>query len=494
MMNGALDTIRNRCSNVTAFERHYDEIIRRVVQVLRAGVAEFDRYLLEELETAPDPTACLVHFQRFLDTSFSERNILSDFTRYPVLLHTFIRLTGYSAFLADVLVRDAELFRWLTASDTLQRSIRKDEIELEIERARALFETKRSRDRALRRIHRRNFLRIAARDILGKSDLRGTVASLTILAESFIAAALEETLPELASRFKFHPDCPFVVMGLGKLGGRELNYSSDIDLICIYDDCGRNSSEKHQEFFSALVQGMVRFLSGHDVEGFMYRVDLRLRPEGGAGLPAISLSAAMAYYESRGSFWERQMLIKARPVAGDQSLGERFLELVKPFIYPRTRLDLPGEVFERIHADRQKSLSGESNVKHRRGGIRDIEFLVQALQLEHGSSEPSVRCTGTMPALNALMKAGYLSENDGTILRDAYTYLRKVEHLLQLERNVQTHELPASPSERVVFARKLGLENWSELQSRLEQLCDSVAMIQGRIFAHEKTGTGWGSF
>lgn len=494
MMMSVLDTIRDRCSDDTVFERHYEDVLRRVVPFLGAEVAEFDHNLLEELATAPDPIACLVHLRRFLDTSFSARNIISDFTRYPALLRTFIRLTGYSSFLADLLVRDAELFRWLTTSGTLRRSIVKHEIEEEIKRARALFESRRSRDRALRRIHRRNFLRIAARDILGESDLHGTVTSLTMLAESFIDAAIEETLPDLAARFEFRPECPFVVMGLGKLGGAELNYSSDIDLICLYDNEERTSLERHQEFFSALVQDMVRFLSGHDIEGFLYRVDLRLRPEGGAGLPAISLPAAMAYYESRGSFWERQMLIKARPVAGDRGLGERFLELIRPFVYPRSNMESPGELFERIHADRRKSLSGEENVKHRRGGIRDIEFLVQALQMLHGPTNPSVRCTGTIPALDALVKEGYLSEDDGVVLRGAYTYLRKVEHLLQLERNVQTYDLPSSRSKRISFVRKLGLEDWRAFQSHMERLCEKVSVIQHRVFARGKTATGWGSF
>jgi glutamate-ammonia-ligase adenylyltransferase len=233
---------------------------------------------------------------------------------------------------------------------------------------------------------------------------------LSDLADVLIEAGLASVTETLSGKLGVSPSTPYVVLGLGKLGGRELNYSSDVDLICVYGEDGEEQDPDGKpvsrlEFFHQLTERLVQSLSVATGEGHLYRVDMRLRPEGGAGPLARSLASTLTYYESRGELWERQMLIKARVVAGDPGFGADLLARLEPFVYPRTLFQHPSHYVARIKAKIESVVGDELNVKLMPGGIRDIEFSVQVLQLLHGGRDRSLRAANTLEALQRLADA-----------------------------------------------------------------------------------------
>jgi len=255
----------------------------------------------------------------------------------------------------------------------------------------------------------------------------------------------------------------FVVLGLGKLGGVELNYSSDIDLIFLYDADGETDGKRratNAEFFDRVARELVTMLTESTELGIAYRVDLRLRPEGERGPIALSMPSALQYYDLRGRTWERQAYIKARPVAGDQALGREFLDRLGPWIYRRylSRADISGikALKRRIEQRTRGEGSHARDVKTGHGGIRDIEFVIQFLQLLNGGDLPAVRTGNTLEAIVRLESVGCLNNQERTILEQNYSFLRKVEHRLQILFDLQTHLLPEQPDELRKLALRLG--------------------------------------
>jgi len=320
--------------------------------------------------------------------------------------------------------------------------------------------------RALRRLAAAEMYRIGARDLLGLASLDETVTALTQLADVSIGIALDHSRLLLvrqggdAKGVDGHP-LGFVVLGMGKLGGGELNFSSDVDLVYMYesDEIGEGSRPA-REFFTHLASAVTRAVGETTSDGVVFRVDLRLRPEGVNGLPVNPVEVALDYYEGWGDTWERGALAKARPVAGDVALGNRFLAALEPFIYRRhldydTVEDLRG-MKDRIDAELALLKPGTRNVKIGRGGIRELEFVVQVLQLIHGGHVPAVRGAGTRRAIDALEAEGLLSSGEAVEMREAYLFLRNVEHAVQVEEKRQTQTLPQRPEGLRTLARRLG--------------------------------------
>ncbi len=283
----------------------------------------------------------------------------------------------------------------------------------------------------------------------GLDTFHDTVRVTTELAESALAASLLHHQPILEQGFGAPSDPRFVVLGMGKLGGRELNLSSDIDIFCVFAKDGETVGPRirdHGEFFTRLTQQMAKSLDQQTADGFVARVDQRLRPWGSAGQLAIPVVACEDYYEVHGREWERFALLKARPVAGDLALGDTLLRDLKPFMY-RKYLDFG--VFESIRDLKSKievevRRSGkETNVKVGRGGIREIEFIVQSMQLLRGGQIPALQVTGFLPALDALIREQIVAQTDGDWLRHDYLWLRHVEHVIQAMDDQQTQALPA---------------------------------------------------
>jgi [glutamine synthetase] adenylyltransferase / [glutamine synthetase]-adenylyl-L-tyrosine phosphorylase len=348
---------------------------------------------------------------------------------------------------------------------------------------------------ALRVILQSEKLRIATRELLPRSlhgaDVDATAQEIADLAEASIEVALAEATTHARARWgapRTEAGAPstFVVLGMGKLGGRELNAGSDIDLIYFYDtdegsavppDGGEPLSL--HEYWSRVARRLTANLDAATAEGAAWRVDLRLRPEGSRGPVANSLPAAERYYETFGRLWERAALLRARPVAGDLELGRAVLEELTPFVYAR-HVDphLASEIIKLAERARAELSDDPAlDLKLGPGGIRDAELFVQSLQLIWGGKEPRVRATGTLDALRRLRGRGLVTDREGREVADAYVLFRRLEHRIQWATGLQTHSLPIDPAERLRLARSLGYSQSEDLDVDVERARKKVSAL-----------------
>ena len=354
---------------------------------------------------------------------------------------------------------------------------------------------------ALLRRHRASAsARLAWRDIHGLDDVDATLAGSTGLADDCLRLALGALEADFAARHghvRGRDGVPqrLVVFALGKLGGGELNFSSDVDLVYGYEEDGESDGPRPlaaEQYYGRLGQQLAKLLDESTAEGFSHRVDLRLRPFGNAGRVAWSFAAMESYYQREGRDWERYAWQKARPVAGDLAAGERFLQALRPFVYRRYldygALDGLREMKSAIAAEvARKDLADD--VKRGPGGIREIEFLVQALQLIRGGREPALRERGLQRSLQALVQAGHIDAAAGEALAGAYRFLRAVENRLQMLRDAQVHALPVDPLDRARIAAGLGFEDWDALRAALDAQRTLVAAEFGALLApRRRTG------
>jgi glutamate-ammonia-ligase adenylyltransferase len=342
---------------------------------------------------------------------------------------------------------------------------------------------------ALRRAKRVTALVTGIADTGGIWPLERVTGALSDLAETALRAAIRHLFRVAHDSGKLRlpdPDdpetgCGFTALAMGKLGARELNYSSDIDVILIYDRHapayrGRMEPDAVGPFTARLARDLVGLMQDRDVDGYVFRTDLRLRPDPAATPPAVSLESALTYYESLALNWERAAMIKVRPVAGDLDLGARFLDAIRPFVW-RRGLDFAAvadihAMKRRIDANKRPSASGsrdpvreiaERDVKLGPGGIREIEFLTQTLQLVWGGRDPTLRVVATFPALDALVASGHLTAAARDDLKTAYTFLRRVEHVLQMINDRQTHAFPKAGPELDRVAAFLRFDSAADL-------------------------------
>lgn len=471
--------VRARCADPARCTQLFRALLLRCAGLLRSGVAVMETLLDRELAELPDPERALVHLDRFVEASFNPTTVVEDLLRTPALLRDFFRLVTSSRWLADTMVRDASLFRWLLTTEVLRQEPTAAAMHEQVAAVLRRFSAGTQRRNALRRLQRRELLRIAAADVLGIKDMRTVLAELSALADAVVSGAWEEACSATARRSGEDITVPVAILALGKLGGQELNYSSDIDLMFVHGAADEATGQR----VIAAVKEFVRILTEVTPEGILYRTDLRLRPDGGVGALSLSLPATLAYYESRGALWERQMLLRARPCAGDLRFGRDVLQALAPFIYPRTVQQLPSEIGRDVQRRLAERFVFEDNVKHMRGGIRQIEFSLQVLQLLHAPRLPELRTPSTLRSIDALAAASLLSLEEEALLRDAYLFHRRVEHALQLEAFEQTHTLPRDDDERRRLAWQLGFPGIASFTRRLEDTRTSVQRICGGMLS-----------
>jgi [glutamine synthetase] adenylyltransferase / [glutamine synthetase]-adenylyl-L-tyrosine phosphorylase len=384
------------------------------------------------------------------------REVLADET----VLRTAVPLLGLSMAAADLLVAHPEEIASL--ADVRRRSA--EELASELEHDVAVFGV----TDGLRRFRRRAMLRVAAADLGGRA-FEGVVGEISDVAGTCLARAWAETC-----------DARTAVIAMGKLGGVELNYASDVDLLFAHDDeVDHGAAERG-------VAGLIALLAEPTAEGIALRVDPTLRPGGRAGALSRTVAGMREYYSGAAATWERQALIKARPVAGDPSLGRAFVAAVTPFVYPA---ELPASTIDevrrvKVRLEEYVRALGKSAVEVKRGhgGIRDVEFAVQLLQIVHGRRDERLRDPSTLGALRALAAEGYVAEPDAEALADAYRFLRTLEHRLQIVRDLQTHELPTDRAARTTIARSLGLDGADALLAEYERRTALVRHLHERLF------------
>ena len=347
--------------------------------------------------------------------------------------------------------------------------------------------------RALRFWKGREMTRIALREIAGAATLEETTLELSQLAEICVREVYTYWDCELRSR-RGGPDTPFAILGLGKLGGRELNHSSDIDVIFVYGEEGQVSPNlTYHEWFNQLGAKIIETFAAHDPAGALFRIDLRLRPEGTAGPLARSIDSMENYYAGFGETWERLALIKARGIAGSRELAYEFLRQHQPFIFPKspTRdvLEEIGNIKRRIERDIVGHENIGRDVKLGAGGIREIEFVVQALQLLHGARHAFLQETSTLKVLPVLADLELLPHQEARTLEDAYRFLRAVEHRLQIEAEQQTHTVPENSEALRRLARSLGFSTAKEFNAALRDHMQKVRAIFRRVISSPTAAT-----
>jgi glutamate-ammonia-ligase adenylyltransferase len=433
----------------------------------RRALADILKELLDNASQSADPDQAINYFERFVRAAANKIHLFSYLRDSPRTLEILAKTFGGSPYMAEILIRDPHYLYWVTDPQILCAVRKKREIERELIRALRTLADERKRLDYLRILKRRETLRIGVRDLLRLCSVEETLADLSTLAEALISAAHWIC----SSALRRECGVPrkafggFTILAMGKLGGGELNFSSDVDLIYLYasdqEEVGEDGETiSASEYFRRLCQKVTVALSEFTGEGYVYRVDLRLRPEGKAGNIAYSLDGFERYYQSRGETWERLALLKAWPVAGDRALGRRFLEMSRPFIYDRPfdlkALEEVRGIKRRIDQQMVIRQQRSRNVKLGAGGIREIELIAQTLQVCHGARTPQIRGRNTMKALGALRDQSLISAEECETLTRAYVFLRDVENKLQMVNDAQTHSLPVDGQELAACARRLG--------------------------------------
>ena len=392
------------------------------------------------------------------------------------LIEPLALLFQASEFLPRLLAARPGLLTWLAGSRTLEREKPAEVYYREADAAvRRVRGDRQELYRRLRRYKYRELLRLMYRDAVGRAPMDALGREMSHLATAIIRAALGPLRDNLDERYGAPEPRGFCVFGLGKLGAEDLNFSSDVDLVYLYradgyTTGGAQGSLTNVQFYTKLAETLTQALSAVEPEGFCFRVDLNLRPQGRSGAIILSLAATLGYYETFGRPWERAALLKARPIAGDEVLGRELLDALSPFIWRRS-LDL-AVVKELKDLKAQIDLRGKAsaaNVKLGPGGIREIEFFANALQLLRGGKQPSLRERHTVRALRKLESEGVISSTDADALEEAYLFLRRVENRLQMVEERQTHALPTADRERSRLARSLGFEDWPAFERELSR-------------------------
>ncbi|MBI4907146.1 MAG: glutamine-synthetase adenylyltransferase [Acidobacteria bacterium] len=421
------------------------------------------------LQTCADPDAAVLQLSRMASEKHSE---LTRIVEHPALLVPLLTVFSQSRFLSDEILEHPDWLPQTVLGGDFDSLLSMEEMEGRLEAFLMIHGAGVPSALHLAQFRRLQLLRILLRDVTGRASLAETTEEISNLADAVLNVSYHHIFDELTRRYGVprlassgEPRrCEYSVIALGKLGGRELNYSSDIDLMFVYAGAGETDGERsisNGEFFKRLANLHTELLSTYTSEGMCYRVDLRLRPDGKLGELVMSLDAARKYYQNRARDWELQMLIKARVAAGEPEPGKALLEYVEPMIYTSTTdftaVEAVSATRVRIQEKLQerKAAGKETDVKLAQGGIRDIEFLVQCLQRLHGGREPWVRHGGTMLALFRLRDKNLLSDLESQTLISAYAFLRHLEHRLQFEDDRQIHTLPQDREQLEVLARRM---------------------------------------
>ncbi|CBL46045.1 Glutamate-ammonia-ligase adenylyltransferase [gamma proteobacterium HdN1] len=392
-----------------------------------------------------------------------------------------------SDYAAERIQRHPQQFLELAESDRLERSLDAGELVAQLQSALLGATDDRELMRNMRLFRHEQMLRILWRDINHLASLQEVMQDLSELADASINEALAFLYPQLTATVGTPLDengqpMPMVVFAMGKHGARELNLSSDIDLMFAFSHDGETQrkprSITHQEFFIRLGQKLIRVLSEITADGFVFRVDMRLRPYGDVGALAMPFRAMEIYYEKQGREWERYAMIKARSVTRDNGDGVRLLAWLRPFVYRRYVDFGVIESLREMKGMIQREVlrrGNDENIKTGHGGIREIEFIVQALQLIRGGREPQLRITQTLLVMSHIRMLGILPDAMVDSLHDAYVFLRETEHRIQAQKDQQTQRLPDNPSAGARLAWSMGFEEWESFYQRLQEVREQVS-------------------
>ena len=426
--------------------------------------------------------------------------------KQPALLADVLALAAWSPLLATTIEQNPEYLSWLSRERAEPRVRTADEFKESLARF-ALTNSALNPQVVLARFRRRELLRTYLHDIRRSQTLVETMEELSNLADAILDYALSLARQDLDNRYGLprrvddrgrSATAEFCVIALGKLGSMELNYASDIDLVFLYSDDGTTSGTgqrgevSNREYFVKLSETIARLVGQSGGEGAAYRVDLRLRPHGRDGALACSLQEAVRYYTQTAQDWERQALIRSRAAVGSAELFSRFKAAVTPAIF-RPDVSVSGALasvrLAKQKIDRKVEKKSGFNVKLGRGGIREIEFIAQALQLAHGGRDDWLRVSHTLVSLGRLADRHFITQTERSDLSDAYYFLRCLEHRLQMEHGLQTHTVPENEDSQALVARRMGFAGAEDFAAALKTHTTNVRNAYDRLFAEAEEAT-----
>lgn len=442
--------------------------------------------------------------RRFLD-QFGEKNPsqINKLLKNEGLLSDTLTLVSFSPLLATTILQTPKYLWWLNRHRTDSKIRDKEELLESLARF-SMTNSTIEPQILLARFRRRELLRIFLHDIRGLATIAEITEEISNLADAILEYALSLAKQELDNRYgtPLETDnkgraksAEFCIVSLGKLGSKELNYSSDIDLLFIYSADGKTSGQgakgevTNREYFVKLAEFVAKLVGQQTGEGAAYRVDLRLRPHGRIGALALSVKDTIRYYQTEAQNWERQVLIRSRASAGEAGLYKNFFAKTEDFIFSKD--ETVENALENVRLSKEKiNLEKSSDkgfdVKLGTGGIREIEFIAQALQLAYGGHDEWLRVSHTLKSLSRLSDRNLLRENELTELFDAYEFLRRLEHFLQMENGLQTHLVPDDAERRLLFARRMNFAGLSDFNEALKFYTANVNRIFTRIFSTQK--------
>ncbi len=443
--------------------------------------------VLADLLQTPDPAGALVSLFRYIEATGGPNALLNTVVGGKPIREILAAVFGASQYMSDIIIRNPGYLYWLLEKQTWDLEDTKDTYLYELRSDAANFQSTEGKLNAVRRFQRRALLKIGVHDLLGLRTIEQTTLGLSRLAHAITDGLLEvirEQTPDLE-----RDKAGFAVLALGKLGGKELNYSSDIDLIYVCDDADDETIERYRK----LAEELTSALSEVTAEGYLYRVDLRLRPDGHAGPLVNPTSAMMVYYENRGRPWEFQAMLKARVIAGDVMLGEGILRAIAGLVFGPSQSYSPLETIALMRQRIRENISTRDrafNIKLMEGGIRDIEFMVQALQLMHGGKHLDLRSTNTVNGIETAHQKKLLKKIEKKTLLDAYRFFRLVEHRLQMMHQIKTHSIPESNEEIGLLAKRaslgpLGRFTTDRFLSTLTKHITKIRLLSDSFFGQE---------
>ena len=441
------------------------------------------------LRRSGDADMALNNWDRFTEQVTDRGAFFRELLEQPRRLEVMISIFAGSQFLSDTLIRTPAFLEWISDPEVITAVRSEADFRAELDTTLSTLPDRTERLNALRRFRRREMLRIGTRDICLAGEFDAVVGEISALARAIVDASVsfhQAGSEETAATGRW------CVLAFGKLGGRELNYSSDIDLLAIYEP---NSGVKEQEQRVArMFRHVVRDLTDFTVEGQAYRVDLRLRPWGNAGRLVYSIPTLERYYAAEAALWELQALIKLSPVAGDLDLGWRFLEALRPVFSRRVEQAGISAIRGTVRQLRARAVEEHdampaetgtvvgTDIKNGEGGIRDVEFLVQALQLQHHRLAPEILTGNTLSALRRMEEAGILAAEQVETLSQDYLFLRRIEHFLQVYDDQQLHAIPAEPAAQAKLTRVV-LGDGATVDALLQHIGETLARVRSHYLS-----------
>lgn len=483
------------CFRETASAARYEKMLRTLPARAASELPQF-------LACSANVDQAVLQMEGLLQRHQTEAT--AAFESSSLALRACVALFGSSQWLGQTLLQNPDLLQLFARPMGLEPERRIEDFREQFARFRL-----RSHESALpvllARFKRREYVRIFTRELLGLASVSEITGEISALSDVMIERALEHCESELRRQYQGWPQlrsergrvypARFAVLALGKLGGNELNYSSDVDLLYLYDDAedaGAIVVTAH-EFFTRLAQELTAVLSSVSADGQVFRVDLRLRPQGASGEMVAGCAQALRYYRSTARDWELQALLKLRVSAGDATLAGEFVEQAQELIYCKelslSAIQTAAESMEKIKRAARRQSAGDVDVKNGVGGLREIEFVAQCLQRVHGRGEPWLRSSGTLFALQKLHDKGHIGDAEFRELGATYVLLRTIEHRLQCRQGVQAHRLPKAADEQEALLRSLGAEEAASVE-KLRQIMQSASGLCARVLklgSHERS-------